>query len=126
MLTQGKQPVLQAQHAVIDCCLQALEAREAGLAEVCKLLAAPEDLARLEQLRAEVMPAAAEQQQQQKQQQRSDHQRLQKLLSGCGWTARQARSAVAADAAGPLELLGTCRSAGTTVISSTACLAGLI
>jgi len=59
VLTQGKQPVLQAQHAVIDCCLQALEAREAGLAEVCKLLAAPEDLVRLEQLRAEVMPAAA-------------------------------------------------------------------
>eukprot|EP00882_Tetradesmus_deserticola_P028569 GHRQ01031833.1.p1 GENE.GHRQ01031833.1~~GHRQ01031833.1.p1 ORF type:complete len:185 (+),score=92.86 GHRQ01031833.1:43-597(+) len=33
---------------------QAREAREAGVADVCRLLAAPDDLARLQQLRAEV------------------------------------------------------------------------
>lgn len=33
---------------------QGQEARDAGVSDVCRLLAAPEDLARLQQLRAEV------------------------------------------------------------------------
>lgn len=33
---------------------QALEAKEQGIADVCRLLATPEDLGRLEQYRAEV------------------------------------------------------------------------
>lgn len=41
-------------YCCVIACLQALEAREAGIADVQRLLAAPEDLQRLEQLRAEV------------------------------------------------------------------------
>jgi hypothetical protein len=34
--------------------MQALEAKEQGIADVCRLLSSPEDLGRLEQYRAEV------------------------------------------------------------------------
>jgi hypothetical protein len=36
------------------CPMQALEAKEQGIADVCRLLFSPEDLGRLEQYRAEV------------------------------------------------------------------------